>query len=49
VTALGAHVWPTMANAETNGEKENPRNPGQMGTCGSAFAVNELRVNRWRN
>ena len=46
VTATGAHIWPTMANAETNGETENARNHGQMGTCGWRGEVNELRVNR---
>ena len=46
VTATGAHIWPTMANAETNGETENARNHGQTGTCGWRGEVNELRVNR---
>ena len=30
VTATGAHIWPAMANAETNGETENARNVGQL-------------------
>jgi len=46
VTATGAHIWPAMANAETNGETENARNVGQMGSCGWRGGVNELRVNR---
>ena len=46
VTAAGAHTWPTMQNAETNGETENARNHGQMGTCGWRGGVNELRLNR---
>jgi len=48
VTATGAHVWPAMANAETNGETENARNVGQLGTCGNGYAVNKLRGNRCR-
>jgi hypothetical protein len=27
-TATGAHIWPAMANVETNGETENARNVG---------------------
>jgi hypothetical protein len=46
VTATSAQVWPAMANAETNGETENAWNVGQLGTCGSAYAVNKLRGNR---
>ena len=46
VTAAGAHIWPTMANAETNGETENARNVGQLGTCGNGYAVNKLRGKR---
>jgi hypothetical protein len=46
VTATGAHIWPAMANAETNGETQNARNHGQMGTWGLRGEVNELRVNR---
>ena len=42
VTAAGAHVWPAMANAETNGETENARNVGQLGTWGNGDAVNKL-------
>jgi hypothetical protein len=34
VTATGAHTWPAMANAETNGETESAQNVGQLGTCG---------------
>jgi hypothetical protein len=33
-------------NRETNRETENARNVGQMGSCGSAYAVNKLRGNR---
>ena len=40
----GAHAWPAMANAETNGEAENTRNHGQYGTCRRTDAVNELLV-----
>jgi len=45
VTAAGAHIWPARADAETNGESENPRNAGQLGTCGSGYTVNKLRGN----
>ena len=43
VTVAGAHIWPTMANAETNGEPENAPNVGQLEACGSGYAVNKLR------
>jgi transposase len=33
---------------ETNGEPENARNAGQIGTCGWSDAVNKLRGNRCR-
>jgi hypothetical protein len=46
VTAAGAHIWRTMANAETTRETENARNIGQLRTCGRAYAVNKLRGNR---
>ncbi len=48
VTATDAHTWPTMANAETNGETENARNVGQLGTWGNGCAVNKLRGKRCR-
>ena len=48
VTATGSHIWPAVANAETNGERGKARNVGQWGTCGSAYAVNKLRGNRCR-
>ena len=47
VTATGAHIWPAMANAETNGETDNARNVGQMGTRGNGYAVNKLRGKHW--
>jgi hypothetical protein len=31
VTAAGVHIWPAMANAETNGETENARKPAECG------------------
>jgi hypothetical protein len=43
VTAKRAYIWPAMANAETNGETENARNVGQLGTCGEGHGVNKLR------
>jgi hypothetical protein len=46
VAAAGAHIWRTMANAETNGETENARNVGQLGTCGNGYAVNKPRGKR---
>jgi len=47
VTATGAHIWPAMADAETNGERRNARNVGQLGTCGNGCAVNKLRGKRF--
>jgi hypothetical protein len=43
VTATGAHIWPTMANAETNGDTGSGRNHGQYGTCRPREGVNKLR------
>lgn len=43
VTATGARTWAAMADKETNGEKENARNAGQVGSCGNGCAVNKLR------
>jgi len=37
VIATDAHIWPAMANTETNGETENPRNVGQLGTWEKAM------------
>jgi len=42
VTTVGACTWPTMANAETNGETDDARNHGQMWACGNGYAVNKL-------
>ena len=42
-------VWPAMANAEANGETENARNVGQLGTCGNGYAVNKLRGKRCKD
>jgi hypothetical protein len=49
VTATGARTWAAMADAETNGEKENARNAGQVGSCGNGCAVNKLRGKRCRD
>ena len=38
-----------MANAEANGETENARNVGQLGTCGNGYAVNKLRGKRCKD
>ena len=48
VTATGAHIWPAMENAETNGETGTARNVGQLGTCRNGYAVNKLRGKRCR-
>ena len=48
VTATGAHIWPAKADAETNGERENARNAGQLGAWGSGYAVNKQRGRRCR-
>ena len=48
VTATGAHIWTAMANAETNGDTENARNHGQLGSWGNGYAVNKLRGKRCR-
>jgi hypothetical protein len=48
VTAMGVRTWLAMADAETNGERENARNAGQLGTCGTGCAVNKLRGKRCR-
>jgi hypothetical protein len=48
VTTACAHIWSTMANAETNGETESARNHGQMGTCENGYTVNKLRGKRCR-
>ena len=37
-----------MEDAETNGETENARNVGQLGTCEYGYPVNKLRGNRWK-
>ena len=39
-------AWPAVANVETNGETENARNVGQLGTCGSGYAVDKPRGKR---
>ena len=49
MTAAGAHIWPAMANAETNGETENAPNVGHLGICGSTCGVNNMEGNRWEN
>lgn len=46
VTVVGAHIWPTRANTETNGERRKSRNHGQLGTCEGWGGVNELRGSR---
>ena len=48
VGSADAHIWRTMANAETNRETDNARNVGQMALCRRRYAVNKLRVNRCR-
>ena len=48
VTAADAHIWPAMASAETNGETENARNVGQLGSWRNGYAVNKLRGKRCR-
>jgi hypothetical protein len=45
-TGVGAHTWRTMAKAETNRERENARNVGQLRTCGNGYAVNNMQGNR---
>lgn len=47
--AAGVQSWSTMKNAETNGETENARNVGQLGSCGSTCGVNNMEGNRREN
>ena len=46
VSGAGAHIWPAKPNVETNGETEDARNVGQLGTWGSGYGVNKQRGNR---
>jgi hypothetical protein len=46
VNAAGAQRWPANADPKRNGETENARNVGQLGTCGRSDAVNKLRGKR---
>jgi hypothetical protein len=43
VTAAGAQTWAARPNVETNGERGNARDVGQMGTCGQGYGVNKPR------
>ena len=47
--AAGVQSWPTMANAETNGETKNAPNVGQLGSCGNTCGVNNMEGNRRKN
>ena len=41
-------TWHSMANAEANGDTENARNVGQLGSCRRAGGVHELLETRCR-